>query len=206
VSKPQKIKKESGEEVPADIPQSPNSEAEAEDVAECATGLGEGGVPPTAPDLAGELEESKKMLQETEEKLLRMAADFENTKKRLQREKETSLKFAEENILKGLLPSVDNLERAIEQGRNNTEDASGLLDGVEMTCKGLLATLEKFGLKPLDVVGEAFDPNFHEALAMEASEEVPQNMILQEFQKGYMYKERLLRAAKVVVSKGKVED
>lgn len=156
-------------------------------------------------DLAAQLAKAQEEARTTEDKMLRMAAEFENFKKRTRRERETYLKYAEEDILKELLPSVDNLERAIEQGRN-TDDIAALLEGVEMTFKGILTALEKFGLKLLDGVGEPFDPNFHEAVAMEASSEMPENSILQEFQKGYMYKDRLLRAAKVVVSKGDVEE
>lgn len=156
-------------------------------------------------DLAAQLAKVQEEAREIEDKMLRMAAEFENFKKRTRRERETYLKYAEEDILKELLPSVDNLERAIEQGRD-TDDITALLEGVEMTFKGIVTALEKFGLKPLDGVGEPFDPNFHEALAMEASSEVPENSILQEFQKGYMYKDRLLRAAKVVVSKGDVQE
>lgn len=156
-------------------------------------------------DLAAQLAKAQEKARDIQDKMLRMAAEFENFKKRSQREREAYLKYAEEDILKELLPSVDNLERAIEQGRN-TDDVAVLLEGVEMTFKGIVTALEKFGLKSLDGVGESFDPNFHEAMAMEASSEVPENNILQEFQKGYMYKDRLLRAAKVVVSKGNVQE
>jgi len=139
--------------------------------------------------------------RECQDKLMRLAAEFENYKKRMTRDRETSLKYAEENILKELLPSIDNLERALdhEQGNNHI---STMLEGVELTLKGLLATVNKFGLEPIESVGKAFDPNFHEALAMEANKEVPAQHIIREFEKGYQYKERLLRAAKVVVSKG----
>lgn len=152
-------------------------------------------------DLMTELVKAQEKVSELEEKMLRLAAEFDNSRKRAQRQHEITLKYAGEGIFKELLPSIDNLERAIEQGHNG-DDAAALLEGVELTCKSLLAVLEKFGLTPLAGAGEAFDPNFHEALAMEASSEIAENMILQEFQKGYMYKDRLLRAAKVVVSKG----
>ena len=142
---------------------------------------------------------------ELEDKLLRMAAEQDNFKKRMQRERETALKYAEETILREILPSLDNLERAVDQCKCSP-DAGTLLAGVEMTCKGLLNTLEKFGVKPLAGKGQPFDPNFHEAVAMEASADVPENQILQEYQKGYMFKDRLIRAAKVVVSKGNVEE
>ncbi len=156
------------------------------------------------PAPAEELAVATGKIRELEERLLRLAAEQENFKKRMQREREISLKYAEENILRELLPSIDNLERALEHGDNS--DASSLRTGVEMTCQGLLNTLGRFGLTPLAAAGQPFDPNFHEALAMEHSDEVPENMVLQEFQKGYMYKDRLIRAAKVVVSKGKASE
>ena len=155
-------------------------------------------------DLAAELEDVRQELAECQDKMLRMAADFDNTKKRLEREREITLKYAEENILKELLASLDNLERAMEQGRE-TDNLVSLLKGVEMTWNGLLAMLEKIGLKPISSIGEVFDPNFHEAVAMEAGSEMPENQVLKEFQKGYMYKDRLLRAAKVIVSSGSDE-
>lgn len=151
-------------------------------------------------DMAVELEKARGQVKDLEDKFLRLAAEMDNFKKRMQREREASLKYAEENLLRELLPSLDNLERAIEQGRNS-ESGSALLAGVEMTGKGLLVTLEKFGLKHLGAVGQPFDPNFHEALAMEATDTMAENHILQEYMKGYMFKDRLLRAAKVVVSK-----
>ena len=156
-------------------------------------------------DLEKELEEARKEASENRDKMLRMAADCENLRKRMQREKETSLKYAEENILRELLPSIDNLERAVEQGKDSN-DAAVLLEGVEMTMKGLLASLEKVGLKPIESLGEPFDPNYHEAMVMEVSKDVPEQHIKQVFEKGYLFKERLIRAAKVVVSKGDVEE
>ncbi|MBU2538908.1 MAG: nucleotide exchange factor GrpE [Proteobacteria bacterium] len=156
-------------------------------------------------DVSVQLEKSLEKNRELEDKLLRMAAEQDNFRKRMQRERETALKYAEEAILRELLPSLDNLERAVAQCQCSP-DAEALLAGVEMTCKGLLNTLEKFGVKPLDGEGQPFDPNFHEAVAMEASPDVPENQILQEYQKGYMFKDRLIRAAKVVVSKGNVEE
>jgi len=151
-------------------------------------------------DMAAALEEARNLLQESEDKVLRLAADFENTKKRLEREREVSLKYAEENILKELLPGVDNIERAIDQGRD-VSSIQSLLEGVELTRDGLLATLEKYGVKAIESLGQPFDPNIHEAIAMEETDEIDSNMVLREFQKGYLYKDRLLRPAKVVVSK-----
>ena len=152
-------------------------------------------------DLAAALEEAKTKAVENHENMLRIAAEFENYKKRILREQENLLKYAEENILKELLPSIDNLERAMSQ-EHNMDDVSVLMQGIEMTLKGLLAALEKFGCKPIKSIGKPFDPNFHEAIAMESSSEIPEQSIINEFEKGYLYKDRLIRASKVIVSKG----
>ena len=152
----------------------------------------------------------EKLRQEAEnnrDKLLRLAAEFENYKKRIERERETILKYAGENILRELLPTVDNLERAIEQASADTEDIDqkipAVVEGIDLTRKGLIATLEKFEVFPIECLGKAFDPNEQEAMLMESSNTVPANHVLREFIKGYRFKDRLLRAAKVVVSKGK---
>ena len=151
-------------------------------------------------DMAAALEEATNKLQESEEKVLRLAADFENTKKRLERERDTSLKYAEENILKELLPGIDNIERAMDQA-HEAKSIDSLLEGVELTRDGLLAMLEKFGVKAIESAGEPFDPNIHEAIAMEETDDMEPNLVIREFQKGYFYKDRLLRPAKVIVSK-----
>lgn len=156
-------------------------------------------------DPAVALEKAQEEAREAQDKLLRVAAEFENHKKRLQREKETALKYAEEHLIREILPAIDNLERAMAQGQNGENGAANLADGVELTLKGLVTTLEKFGLSPFASVGEPFDPNFHEAMVMECSKDVPEQRIIQEYEKGYMLKDRLLRAAKVVVSKGDTE-
>jgi molecular chaperone GrpE len=156
-------------------------------------------------NMVAALEEARNKLQETEEKLLRLAAEFDNTKKRLEREREISLKYAEENILKDLLPGIDNIERAMEQGRE-ANSIESLLEGVELTRKGLLATLEKYGVKAIESNGQPFDPNIHEALAMEETDEIEPNLVLREYLKGYFFKERLLRPAKVIVSKSPESD
>ena len=137
---------------------------------------------------------------------MRIAAEFENYKKRMMREKSNALKYAGEPILREILPAVDNLERAIAQGEAEGVDPSqalsSLLEGVQLTLKSLLTSLEKFEVTAIESVGEPFDPVNQEALTMEASDTVPVNHVLNEFEKGYQYKDRLLRAAKVIVSSG----
>ena len=145
-------------------------------------------------------------LAESRDQVLRLAAEFENFKKRMEREREALAKYAGENILRELLSSVDNLDRTIEQGLTDSGDVQqkldALLEGVRLTHKGLIASLEKFEVVPVESVGKNFDPNEHEALTMEASDTVPANQVLQEFAKGYRFRDRLLRPAKVVVSQG----
>lgn len=143
-------------------------------------------------------EADKKDLQD---KMLRMAAEFDNYKKRMIREREAAFKYAEEALLKELLPTIDNLERALAH-QNDSSELKLMREGVDLTLKALLAATAKFGLTPIDSVGKPFDPNLHEALAMEESDSLPPQSVLREFERGYFYKDRLLRAAKVVVSKG----
>ncbi len=154
----------------------------------------------------GELAEAREEVVFLRDRLLRMAAENENFKKRMERERLASLKYAGETIFREVLPVVDNLERATAQGvvagASAEESLGSLRQGVELTLKSLLATLEKFEVRPLDSVGQPFDPRHQEALTMEASDQVPANHVLSEFEKGYYYKDRLLRAAKVVVSAG----
>lgn len=139
-------------------------------------------------------------LSETQERVLRTAADAENFKKRLQREKEEQTRYANESLMRELLPVIDNLERALEHSGAGA-DQEDLLEGLNMTLKGFLDTLTRFGCTPVETAGKPFDPNFHEAVSQEESADHEPNTVLRELQKGYMLKERLLRPAMVLVSK-----
>lgn len=146
-------------------------------------------------------------LAEYRDKMLRAAAEFDNYKKRMERDRNAAMKYAGEHILREMLPVVDNLERAIAQGvmaENAAEQKlAALLEGVQLTLKSMLAVLEKFEVKAIESVGRPFDPNLQEALVMEPSDVVPVSHVVSEFEKGYYYKDRLLRVAKVIVSSGK---
>lgn len=150
--------------------------------------------------------EAQAEIEDWQDRALRAAADFENFKKRMERERASMLKYHGESIFRELLPVVDNLERAVEQGVVDGVDAEqnlkALLEGVELTLKSLRTTLEKFEVKPIETIGEPFDPTIQEALSMEASNSVPANHVVGEYEKGYHYKDRLLRAARVIVSSG----
>jgi len=157
-------------------------------------------------EVLDELEVAQEELARQKDQVLRVAAEFENYKKRMIRERNTAMKYAGEPILREMLPTLDNLERALAQGETKSVDAeqalSSLLEGVELTLKSLVTSLEKFEVTAIDSVGEPFDPVNQEALTMEPSDTVPVNHVLNEFEKGYQYKDRLLRAAKVIVSSG----
>lgn len=160
-------------------------------------------------DLEKELAEAVQAAAENRDKLLRMAADFENFKKRMERERAVMMKYAGEHIFREMLPVVDNLERAVDHGMNEGSDAEksleALFEGVQLTLKSLQNSLDKFEVRPVESVGKPFDPNHMEAMTMEGSDTIPVNHVITEFEKGYFYKDRLLRAAKVIVSSGKAE-
>ncbi len=160
-------------------------------------------------DLEKELAEAVQAAAENRDKMLRVAADFENFKKRMERERALIMKYAGEHILREMLAVVDNLERAVDHGKNEgtevEQNLAALFEGVQLTLKSLRTSLEKFEVKPIESVGQPFDPNQMEAMTMEASDTIPANHVITEFEKGYYYKDRLLRAAKVIVSSGKAE-
>jgi len=146
-----------------------------------------------------ELEAKAKDAAERHDQLLRLGAEFENYKKRVQKEKSDLLKFGNESLLKAVLPILDNLERAIDHGTKMNENGP-LLQGVEITLRQFLTILERFGVKPVAAMGESFDPEKHEAVSQAESDQEP-NRVISELEKGYLFHERLLRPAKVLVSK-----
>ena len=146
------------------------------------------------------LKEDKAQL---EERIVRLQADFDNHRKRTLREKQEALSYGHEFVVKDLLPVVDNLERAIEHASASSgADFEGMLQGVELVRRELLAVLAKHGVSPIEAAGEMFDPNLHEALAQMEDEKVPAGRIGRVLQKGYRLRDRLLRPARVMVSKG----
>jgi molecular chaperone GrpE len=140
---------------------------------------------------------------ELHDRLLRLRADFDNFRKRTLKEKEEAFRYGHQNIVKDLLPTVDNLERAIEHARGSqTGDLEGLLQGVELVLRELLGVLEQYGLAAIEAEGQTFDPAVHEAMTQQLHESAPVNTVMQVFQKGYRLRDRLLRPARVVVSGG----
>ncbi len=151
-------------------------------------------------ELKKKLEEKEKEAQDHYDRFLRMAAELENYKKRAAREKEEYIKYAHEDLMKAILPFVDNLERAVNHAEK-VVDSGVLVEGVRLTLQQLLSTLNKFGLKTFDSVGEPFDPTRHEAMLVVETDQYEPNHVVEEFQKGYFLYDRLLRPAMVSVSK-----
>lgn len=137
--------------------------------------------------------------RENWDKLLRERADLENYKKRASREKEELINYCTKSLIEEILPVIDNLERALEHV--NEDGLPALTEGVKMTHGLLVSALKKYGVCPVEgSAGTAFDPAFHQAMSQVETVDHPSNSIVQEFQKGYMLKERLLRPAMVSVA------
>ncbi|MBU1086026.1 MAG: nucleotide exchange factor GrpE [Candidatus Omnitrophica bacterium] len=136
------------------------------------------------------------------EKMLRIQADFENSRKRLERDKIDFIKYANDQIISQLIPFVDDFKRAFASA-DQTKDFDVLHKGVEMILKHLLDLLKEKGVVEIEAVGKLFDPAFHEAMLQVETDEYPENTVVEEFQKGYLLNDRVLRAAKVKVAKAK---
>jgi len=152
------------------------------------------------------LKEDADKAKEYWDKLLRLQADFENTRKRLEKDKQDFCKFANESIIAELLYTLDDLERAVELAQSKHQDLSAFLKGVEMILAHLYEMLKGYGVKPIEAEGKLFDPNYHEALMQVENKELPEHTIVEELQKGYLLNDRVIRTAKVKVSKKKAEE
>lgn len=158
---------------------------------------------PAARKRRGIVEKLTKEKEELYNKFLRIAADFENYKKRADKERQEFYHHALSEVIKEILPTVDDLERALQ--RDDSKDFESYRRGIELIYHNLWETLQKVGLQPIKAKGETFDPHYHEALFLEETDQYQENQILEEYQKGYMLKERLLRPAVVKVAVRKKE-
>lgn len=149
--------------------------------------------------LATKVEECKSL----NDRYVRLAAEFENYKRLAQRDQRDQIRYGNEQILKELLPVVDNMERAIKAATDSGGGGSALIQGVDLTLKQLVGALGKFGVQPIESVGQPFDPTLHQAVSQITSESVPEQHVAQEYQKGYRLHDRILRAAMVGVSSGR---
>ncbi len=147
------------------------------------------------------LKEEADKAKESWDRLLRLQADFENTRKRIEKEKQDFVKFANEEIIVELLNVLDDLERTVDLAQSKHQDLAAFLKGVEMILAHLYEMLKEHGVRPVDAEGKIFDPHFHEALMQAENKDVPEHTVLEELQKGYLLNDRVIRTAKVKVSK-----
>ncbi|MGE5893638.1 MAG: nucleotide exchange factor GrpE [bacterium] len=137
---------------------------------------------------------------ELNDKYLRLYAEFENYRKKVSKEKQDLIKYGAERLAYELLSVVDTLELGLQHASEG-ESEEGVRTGIEMTLKEFLRVLEKFGVKRVDAAGKAFDPKLHEAMTQIVNDETDEGTVIDEFRKGYLYHEKLLRPSLVSVSK-----
>ena len=154
----------------------------------------------TREQVAAKIEELRQSAAQSRDLYVRSQADMENLKKRFMKEKADLAKFSNESLIKQLLTVLDNLDQALAHSGEDT-DPGKVREGVELTAKGLMDTLAKSGLEEVDALGTPFDPNFHEAMAEINDDTAQPKTVVQVFQKGYLLNGRLIRAAKVIVSR-----
>jgi|UniRef100_A0A7C5ELX4 molecular chaperone GrpE len=156
--------------------------------------------PPETEDLETRLAQKTQEAQEYYDRLLRLAAELENVKKRQEREMAEWRQYAHESLVKELLPILDNLERALEHGRQ-AGAPEPLMEGLDLVVQDFLKVLSRFGVTPVESLGGPFNPAYHHAVMEEEAPELEDKTVLRELQKGYLLQNRLLRPAMVVVSR-----
>jgi len=149
-----------------------------------------------------EHEETRKELDDLKERSLRLQADFDNLRKRTLKERQDAHQYGHEGLVRDLLGTVDNLERALDHAKTNEDvDLKGIVQGVELVQRELLGALSTHAVNVIEAEGQPFDPNVHEAMAQAESDEVAPGTIMQVLQSGYQLRDRLLRPSRVVVSR-----
>lgn len=156
--------------------------------------------------LEAELAQAKATIEEQKDSVLRAKADAENVRRRAEAEVDKAKKFALERFAGDLLPVIDNLERALQAANAENDDIKPVVEGVELTLKSFVSTIEKYGMEVIDPQGEAFNPELHQAMAMVESADAAPNTVLMVMQKGYQLNGRLIRPAMVSVAKAAEED
>jgi molecular chaperone GrpE len=146
-----------------------------------------------------ELEELRKQADENYQRFLRTQADFDNFRRRARQEKEDFVKYASLKLIEQLLPVIDNFERALSSSKEN-KDFDSLVKGLDMTFRQLDQVLVQEGLRPIESVGQPFNPEIHQAIMQVESEEHEEGIVVEELQKGYMLKDKVIRPAMVKVS------
>jgi molecular chaperone GrpE len=175
--------------------------ADSAEAGPAASDEGAATTPASPEELSAQLAAKDQELSELKDKYLRALADTDNVRKRMRQQSEETVRLQRESLLRELLPVVDNLERAIEATQGSAKRET-IAEGVEMVLRSLHDLLRTQGVTPIAAVGQPFDPQVHEAVDHVASGEHPANTVVSEFHRGYVIGERMLRPARVSVSKG----
>ena len=183
-----------------------NTNTPVEDVNETIDAAMEADAAATEPvEELSEVDQLKAQVADAEKRVLMAHADLENYRKRTRRDMQDQMKYASLPLMNGLLESVDNLQRAIESYEQEP-NADGLAQGVAMVSAQISKVLEDHGCKKIDAVGQPFDPNLHQALQMQASDEHPANTVMQDLRPGFQLHDRLIRPTQVFVSTGPAKE
>lgn len=153
----------------------------------------------TVQELLKEIEGLKNKLDEADNRYLRLQADFDNFRRRSRLDQEASEKYRAQKLITDLLPALDNFERAMKVEVDN-DQAKSLLQGMDMIYRGIVDALKKEGVEPIETVEKEFNPHLHQAVMQESNENYGSNIIIEEFQKGYLLKDRVIRASMVKVN------
>ena len=156
---------------------------------------------PLAAEQIESLKERACKADEYWDRLLRQTADFDNYKKRVARERQDAVKYANEGLLSKLIPVLDTFEMALAATNAETGSAQSLQAGIAMIQSQLKNVLVEAGLEEIDAIGKKFDPNFHETVAQKETAEFPEDHVVQQIRKGYKFRDRLVRAASVIIAK-----
>ncbi|MGE6259461.1 nucleotide exchange factor GrpE [Heyndrickxia sporothermodurans] len=150
-------------------------------------------------DTNKKVKELQAKLEESENRYLRLRADFDNFRRRAQIDREASEKYRAQSLATNLLPAIDNFERAMQITPDN-EQAKQLMQGVEMVYRNIIDALKKEGIEDIEAVGKEFDPHYHQAIMQGEDENYGSNIVIEEFQKGYVLKDRVIRPSMVKVN------
>ena len=183
------------EKVTEEVSASPEASEEGDDSVDKETEVSDR--EPTVGERAADAESKYKEMQD---RYLRLNAEFDNYKKRMMRENSDRLKYFNMELIKELLPSVDNLERAISHAGDENSDLENMIEGLQTVYKGMQEAFGKFGVSEIESIGKEFDPNCHQAVGMIESQEVPENHVAEECLKGYYLHDRIIRPTMVRVS------
>lgn len=149
--------------------------------------------------LIKENEELKAKIEEAENRILRLQADYENSRRRAKLDLAATEKYKSQSLITGLLPAIDNFERALQIEADN-EQTKSVLQGVEMVYRSLLDALKAEGAEQIEAVGKEFDPNLHQAIMQVEDANFDSNIVVEELQKGYILKDRVIRPSMVKVN------